>query len=209
MLKTKQPKLFKNLMLVVAGGYDTRVEENVQHLAELENLCEDLGLSSARFSGQEVDVHVMFLPSFTENQRTYLLTVSECLVYTPSHEHFGIVPLEAMYAGLPVIAVNNGGPTETIIHEKTGFLVPAEPDAFANCLEYFVTGAVSKSKMGQLGKQHVQQTFSLDAFIDHLETILYQTGKSFNMDALLVFFMGWLVLFLVLLAMVLLFISFF
>jgi len=44
------------------------------------------------------------------------------LLYTPDREHFGIVPLEAMQLGLPVIAVNTGGPTETIRHQTTGYL---------------------------------------------------------------------------------------
>ena len=49
------------------------------------------------------------------------------MLYTPGEEHFGIVPCEAMEKGIPVIAVNNGGPTETVEHEKTGFLVPNNP----------------------------------------------------------------------------------
>lgn len=45
------------------------------------------------------------------------LSVTVChlsVVYTPANEHFGIVPVEAMYARKPVIACNNGGPTESI-----------------------------------------------------------------------------------------------
>jgi alpha-1,3/alpha-1,6-mannosyltransferase len=60
------------------------------------------------------------------------------LLYTPPNEHFGIVPLEvscllfplslttsslqAMSLGTPVIAVNNGGPLETVLHNVTGYL---------------------------------------------------------------------------------------
>lgn len=46
------------------------------------------------------------------------------LLYTPDREHFGIVPLEAMYQQCPVIAVNSGGPKETILHGLTGYLCP-------------------------------------------------------------------------------------
>ena len=69
-----------------------------------------------------------------------LLHRSECLLYTPSNEHFGITPLEAMYLGRPVIAVNSGGPLETVrasenvnerVEEQTGFLCKPEPKAFA------------------------------------------------------------------------------
>ena len=44
------------------------------------------------------------------------------MLYTPTHEHFGIVPCEAMIKGVPVIAINFGGPIETVEHQKTGFL---------------------------------------------------------------------------------------
>lgn len=41
-----------------------------------------------------------------------------------SGEHFGIVPLEAMYSKTGVVAVNDGGPTETVEDEVTGITVP-------------------------------------------------------------------------------------
>lgn len=52
------------------------------------------------------------------------------ILYTPENEHFGIVPIEAMYMvnyiyikKKPVIASNSGGPKESIIDGKTGFLL--------------------------------------------------------------------------------------
>ena len=111
-----------DLQLVVAGGYDKRVAENVEHLNELRDLATELGLSHTTLwsdspEKQQEDPRefaVVFLPSFSEEQRSFLLSNSVCLLYTPSNEHFGIVPCEAMYSRLPVIAVNNGGPTESI-----------------------------------------------------------------------------------------------
>ena len=56
--------------------------------------------------------------------------------YTPHNEHFGIVPLECMSAGRPVIAVNSGGPTETVVNDVTGYLCDAEnPKQWAECME--------------------------------------------------------------------------
>ncbi|CAN0499507.1 unnamed protein product, partial [Scytosiphon promiscuus] len=40
--------------------------------------------------------------------RSDLLGRASCVLYTPSHEHFGIVPVEAMCCGAPVVAVNSG-----------------------------------------------------------------------------------------------------
>lgn len=78
-----------------------------------------------------VKVQVWFLPSFTDQQRSALLAASLALLYTPVNEHFGIVPLEAMAACKPVIACNSGGPRESIIHGKTGFLCEPTPQSFA------------------------------------------------------------------------------
>lgn len=115
------PTDFRDLQLVVAGGYDKRVSENVTYHVELSKLAETMRLthktiwgSSTEDHGDIQNVNVIFLPSFSEEQRSFLLAYSLCLLYTPANEHFGIVPCEAMYSRLPVIAVNNGGPTESI-----------------------------------------------------------------------------------------------
>ena len=79
-------------------------------------------------------VQVMFVPSFTDEQRTELLQACRAVVYTPADEHFGIVPLEAMAAGRPVIASNSGGPLETVVHKSTGFLCQPQPEHFAQAM---------------------------------------------------------------------------
>ncbi|KAJ1910596.1 Alpha-1,3-mannosyltransferase-like protein, partial [Mycoemilia scoparia] len=123
--------------LIMAGGYDPRVIENVKHLQELVGLSKKLGLKvhtvwspSHKQTGtndNQDDIEnsqVLFLPSFTENQRNYLFSKSKCVLYTPTNEHLGIVPLEAMYNKVPVIAIASGGPKETVIDGETGYLVP-------------------------------------------------------------------------------------
>jgi len=44
------------------------------------------------------------------------------LLYTPENEHFGIVPVEAMYMGCIVMACNSGGPLESVDNGVTGYL---------------------------------------------------------------------------------------
>lgn len=68
----------------------------------------------------DVSGSVIFLRSFTEHQRSVLLDRCSTVLYTPSNEHFGIVPVECMYARRPVIACNNGGPLESVKHRVTG-----------------------------------------------------------------------------------------
>lgn len=90
-------------ILVVTGGHDERVLENKTYLADLQSLSASLNLSHATVypTTTRLDkdtVNVLFIASFSMPQRTFLLDVASVLVYTPPDEHFGIVPLEAMYA---------------------------------------------------------------------------------------------------------------
>ena len=104
-------------VLVIAGGYDERMLENVDHHLELVNLANKLGIIDK----------VVFLRSISNDQRVLLLQSSDILLYTPANEHFGIVPVEAMWLGAVVIACNSGGPLESIEDGKTGFLRQPEP----------------------------------------------------------------------------------
>ena len=51
-----------------------------------------------------------------------MLAAATVVIYTPENEHFGIVPIEAMAAGKPVIACRSGGPKESVLHGETGYL---------------------------------------------------------------------------------------
>ena len=60
------------------------------------------------------------------------------MLYTPTMEHFGIVPIEAMSLGVPVIAINNGGPRETIKNGETGYLCEDMSKDWANKMAQLV-----------------------------------------------------------------------
>lgn len=57
---------------------------------------------------------MIFLRSFDDAQRNFLLTRATAVLYTPENEHFGIVPVEAMFMRRPVVACASGGPLESI-----------------------------------------------------------------------------------------------
>lgn len=66
--------------------------------------------------------------SISNDERLLLLRNSKILLYTPENEHFGIVPVEAMYMGCIVIACNSGGPLESVDDKKTGYLLSPNSD---------------------------------------------------------------------------------
>ena len=154
--------------LVIAGGYDPRNTENVEHLAELMQLAEELGVAPM----------TTFSPSISDKERANLLRSALCVVYTPDKEHFGIVPLEAMYAGSPVVAVKSGGPKETVIDGVTGMLVEAGTvDGFTEALIRLVEDPHLALRMGQSGHEHVRDNFGLEAFRDSWWKTLRETAR--------------------------------
>lgn len=144
--------------LVVAGGYDERVTENVQHFTELRELAEQLRLGGC----------VTFLRSPSDSLKVALLRGSAAVLYTPSREHFGIVPVEAMYCCCPVVAVNSGGPLESVADGETGFLCEPTAEAFSQAMERLVREPQLRRDMGQAGRRRVQDRFSLQAFSEQL-----------------------------------------
>eukprot|EP01064_Diplonema_japonicum_P010139 TRINITY_DN17486_c0_g1_i1.p1 TRINITY_DN17486_c0_g1~~TRINITY_DN17486_c0_g1_i1.p1 ORF type:complete len:444 (+),score=76.19 TRINITY_DN17486_c0_g1_i1:797-2128(+) len=140
--------------LVLAGGYDERLVDNVKCLKELKECCQ-----ASKWSD-----NVVFITSFSEYEKYMLLHNSTLLLYTPTGEHFGIVPLEAMYCGLPVIAVNSAGPLETVLHGKTGFLKEPTVQDFAPAILTLLNNPDMRKEMFSVAKGHVTSRFSLDYF---------------------------------------------
>eukprot|EP00007_Cunea_sp_BSH-02190019_P007153 CAMPEP_0174240760 /NCGR_PEP_ID=MMETSP0417-20130205/20342_1 /TAXON_ID=242541 /ORGANISM="Mayorella sp, Strain BSH-02190019" /LENGTH=562 /DNA_ID=CAMNT_0015319897 /DNA_START=1258 /DNA_END=2942 /DNA_ORIENTATION=+ len=162
-----------DLQLVLAGGYDPRVAENREYAQELQSLVKN---TSTRLK-LKTTLPVHFFFSFTDEQKVALLYGCRCLVYTPSNEHFGIVPLEAMYCGKPVIAVNSGGPLESVKHEETGFLCEPDPTVFANAIRWVSTHATESIRMGEQGRHRVEELFSLPSFASQLNRALLNVLK--------------------------------
>ena len=155
-----------DLKLIIAGGYDHRVEENVEYYTELVRLAENNGISSK----------VEFLKSPPDEEKVTLLKTSDCLIYTPSGEHFGIVPIEASYCKIPVVAVNDGGPTETIVNEETGYLCDPTPEDFAKKILKLKNGGTDlKQQMGENGRERVISFFSFDSFATQLNDFVNQS----------------------------------
>lgn len=94
-----------------------------------------------------------------------------CLLYTPANEHFGIVPLEAGLLGTPVIACDSGGPLETIVDGKTGFLRAADPKQWAEAVKRFLDNPNLSISMGKQGHNRVKGQFSLQKMISELNDL--------------------------------------
>ena len=153
------------------------MEENRSTLVALEDLCTSKHLEYTTVADPWTAIppstSVVFIRNFTAAQKSYLLHAAVLLLYTPSNEHFGIVPLEAMAAGLPVLAVDSGGPKESIIDSdegRTGYLRDPNTDDWAAVIQSLI-GMTNgqRQEIGEQGKQRVADQFSLEKLGEELE----------------------------------------
>lgn len=99
-------------------------------LAELKNLVIKLG----------IDEQVEFLGHLNRDQVVQKLRNSDCLVLSSNHETFGVVLIEALSLGVPVISTRCGG-AEDIVNETNGLLVDKkDPDSMIMAMQAMVKG---------------------------------------------------------------------
>ncbi|CAD6199806.1 unnamed protein product [Caenorhabditis auriculariae] len=161
--KSLPSETFKKCLLVLAGGYDRLNAENAQYFGALVDLAQELDMSQDQVS---------FIKSPSDEVKVNLLRGSRAVLYTPDREHFGIVPIEAMYLGAPVIAVNSGGPLETVSEGETGFLVDQTPEAFAEKMKMLIQDDVTWRKMSEKGTDRVRRFFGFEAFSNRFDEII-------------------------------------
>ncbi|CAH8533780.1 unnamed protein product [Heterobilharzia americana] len=157
----------ENIHLIIAGGYDQRVSENVEYYTELVDLSQTLKISN----------HVTFMRSCSSEIKPLLIAASDAVIYTPDKEHFGIVPIEAMLLSRAVIALDSGGPRETIVHNCTGFLCKVDPitqlpEIIAKYFSKFINDPELADRMGKAGCNRVAEKFSPITFKKELQTIV-------------------------------------
>ena len=91
-----------------------------------------------------------------------------------------------MLAGRPVIAMNSGGPLETVIDGETGFLCDANEEAWCHAMKQFIDDQSLSGKMGKKGRKRVLKTFSRNALINVMENVTKDVmEKEYQMPTML------------------------
>ncbi len=101
-----------------------------------------------------------------------LIAAMDIFILASLHEGFGIVLLEAMGLGKPVIATNVQGPSEIVLPGETGLLVPpADAEALAKAVASLARNAPLREAMGKAGRQRVREWFPLERQVREWEYI--------------------------------------
>ncbi len=163
-LITALPRLltrWPELQLLAVGDGDDR--------PWLEDLAEKNG----------VNRHVHFLSGLSFEELAACYDACEMFALPSRAEGFGLVYLEAMARGKPVIGGAQGGAPEVIEDGVTGYLVPhGDAAQLATSIETLVSDPALAQKMGGRGRQRVERDFRFSVFAKSLKKILREQCES-------------------------------
>jgi glycosyltransferase involved in cell wall biosynthesis len=134
---------------------------------ELYRLSSELGLDSqVIFTGQIEDVR----PA---------LAAMDVFVHPGDPEPFGLVNLEAMAMGLPVVAFSHGALPEIVADGETGLLVqPYEIQALANSIARLLEDGELRADLGRQGRRRVEAEFRIERTARSVEILLEKLLKE-------------------------------
>lgn len=93
-------------------------------------------------------------------------------------EPFGLVVIEAMGYGIPVIATNHGGPVEIIDEGIDGFLVDfRDAQEMANRIIELINNSERRECMGKMGKKKRKEMFSIEVMVNSMEKVFEEISK--------------------------------
>lgn len=107
-----------------------------------------------------------------------LLRSADLVVCSPWYEPFGIVPLEAMACGVPVVASAVGGMLDTVVDSVTGALVtPRDPVALAEVVGPLLESPSRRAEFAQAGLERVRSRYSWDRVAADTAAVYQQTVR--------------------------------
>jgi glycosyltransferase involved in cell wall biosynthesis len=163
--------------LVIAGGPDERELDGDPHVQALRAAARDHGVADrVRFVGRVARADV---PA--------LIRSADVVAVVPWYEPFGIVPLEAMACGVPVVGSAVGGLLDTIVDSSTGVLVPPRhPRYAARAIHELLADEQLRAAMGAAGRTRATTyTWNRVAALterSYLRTILARDNSSSAAD---------------------------
>ena len=139
--------------LFIVGGPDARGFAKDPEAQRLSALTARLGVSD----------RVRLCGSVSRSQMPAVLRRADVVACTPWYEPFGIVPVEAMACGVPVLATAVGGMLDTVVDGMTGLLVPPkDAPACAAALNWMLTDPARLAEWGAAGRHRARFRYSWD-----------------------------------------------
>jgi D-inositol-3-phosphate glycosyltransferase len=163
-------------LAIIGGEPDATPVEMSAEMSRLRQLCDDL----------KMDQSVIFLGKRRQDTLQYYYSAAEVVVMPSHYESFGMVALEAMACGTPVIASEVGGLGFLVQDGTTGFTVPdGEPDVLCDRLSLLLGDPELRSRMGGCAAEYAQD-YSWDKIAIRIagvyEELLTARARGKNLD---------------------------
>lgn len=129
--------------ILVANNGDSEWKQHLEELAE------------------SLDVDMEILTLINDDRLVELYNQARLVLYSSYLEPFGLVPLESMACGTPVVAVKEGGVRETVIHNKTGFLTERDEKLFSSAVKELLQDENKRSRFSKNSVEVVRNHWTL------------------------------------------------
>jgi D-inositol-3-phosphate glycosyltransferase len=142
--------------VVIVGG---KLDDD-QEVEDLQKLARELGISD----------RVQFWGARPQEELPMIYSATDATVIPSYHESFGLVAVESLACGTPVVGTRAGGLTTIIKNGKTGYLVPRCPGFFAERLDTLLRDRDLLERMRLAARPSVQR-FSWKSVADQVSTV--------------------------------------
>lgn len=135
----------------------------------------------------DLEGHVCFAGKVSDQEKRLLYARAQVFISTAPKEPFGLTPVEAMAAGAPVLAPDQGGPSETVIDGETGTLYRSRD---TNDLGHKLVGLFAHPgrlvRMSEASRRHANARYTLETAINSLACALapYQGSYDGNLESI-------------------------
>ena len=134
-------------LAIIGGDPELNSQVHTDEMSRLRAMREETGLTDL----------VVFLGKRAQDTLPYYYSAAEAVVVPSHYESFGMVALEAMACGTPVVASQVGGLAFLVKDGKTGFMVPVDnPDLLANQLSLLIRDTNLRKEMGKNAVEEAQ-----------------------------------------------------
>jgi D-inositol-3-phosphate glycosyltransferase len=134
-------------LAIIGGEPSASPREMSAEMARLQKLCDDLSVGQT----------VVFLGKRDQDRLPYYYSAAELLVMPSHYESFGMVALEAMACGTPVIASEVGGLAYLVRDGETGFTIPdQEPEALCEKMSWLLNDHELRRQMSERAVEYAQ-----------------------------------------------------
>ncbi len=155
-------------LVIIGGDPEGHPERDTGEMGRLQELARSLGL----------DEMVLFLGKRGQNTLPYYYSAAEVVVMPSHYESFGMVALEAMACGTPVIASRVGGLGYLVKEGETGYTIPAQdPKALADKLRLLFVDHTLRSRLGAQAVVYAQR-FRWEAITDEIAAVYRQMVRN-------------------------------